>query len=397
MSKHALLSPSSSDRWMNCPGSVALSLTVPEPGSSPFAEEGTKFHEYCERLTRTLFFQPEYLTDVLQTAPNDEMYGHAETYLEYLCKIRDSEWTGAGSSVLIEEKLPIYGNVVYGTADFVMVGEERAILVDIKYGQGVPVAAAKSTQLHCYAVGVLRKHPCLKEVIVAVYQPRTSGNVEYNFNLLKQEKIVAFRERMIECAEEALAQKDGVKPVTLCAGDWCRWCPAAAVCPELVQIQKQHRDTAVSMLSSVPEIQNDRFENAPIEQLVQIYNQRGVIDKFYSALEKKLREMTASGLVTELKLVQGRPRRQWRRDLPDNVIIDMLGELGVEEPERRIPCTIGAAEKSLGKKRAKEVLSELCEFTVPTINLVSADDPREAVQLSGAAVAAMELLPDSQE
>src|SRR5262245_24177460 len=50
--EHALCSASSSSRWLNCPGSVGLGLTVPEPPKSEYAEEGTKAHELAERMLR---------------------------------------------------------------------------------------------------------------------------------------------------------------------------------------------------------------------------------------------------------------------------------------------------------------------------------------------------------
>ena len=44
---HALLSPSSSHRWLKCPASVALSKDMPDE-TSEYAEEGTKAHRLAE-------------------------------------------------------------------------------------------------------------------------------------------------------------------------------------------------------------------------------------------------------------------------------------------------------------------------------------------------------------
>lgn len=44
---HALLSASSSHRWLNCPPSARLSENY-EDKSSDFAAEGTDAHELCE-------------------------------------------------------------------------------------------------------------------------------------------------------------------------------------------------------------------------------------------------------------------------------------------------------------------------------------------------------------
>jgi hypothetical protein len=49
MSGHAVLSPSSAERWMTCPGSVVLTEGLEDKGSDA-AEEGTAAHELAERI-----------------------------------------------------------------------------------------------------------------------------------------------------------------------------------------------------------------------------------------------------------------------------------------------------------------------------------------------------------
>ena len=50
--KHARLSASSAFRWINCPGSVALSDQCPTPASSSYADEGTLAHAIGELKLR---------------------------------------------------------------------------------------------------------------------------------------------------------------------------------------------------------------------------------------------------------------------------------------------------------------------------------------------------------
>ena len=47
---HARLSPSAAVRWINCPGSVALSAVCPPAGSSDYADEGTAAHRLADAL-----------------------------------------------------------------------------------------------------------------------------------------------------------------------------------------------------------------------------------------------------------------------------------------------------------------------------------------------------------
>lgn len=51
-SKHARCSASAAHRWINCPGSVALSDQCPDPGSSSYADEGTVAHNLAELKLR---------------------------------------------------------------------------------------------------------------------------------------------------------------------------------------------------------------------------------------------------------------------------------------------------------------------------------------------------------
>ena len=47
MGKHALLSASSSHRWLNCPPSARLCEKYEDTGSE-YAQEGTDAHSLCE-------------------------------------------------------------------------------------------------------------------------------------------------------------------------------------------------------------------------------------------------------------------------------------------------------------------------------------------------------------
>ena len=49
---HALLSASSSHRWLNCPPSAVIADKHPQPADSPAAAEGTAAHELAEHKLR---------------------------------------------------------------------------------------------------------------------------------------------------------------------------------------------------------------------------------------------------------------------------------------------------------------------------------------------------------
>ena len=51
---HAVISPSAADRWIHCPGSVALTKDLEDKGST-YAAEGTLAHSICELKLRKYF------------------------------------------------------------------------------------------------------------------------------------------------------------------------------------------------------------------------------------------------------------------------------------------------------------------------------------------------------
>lgn len=152
---HARLSPSAAARWMNCPGSVALSDGIKDSGSD-FAAEGTAAHEMAERIlegaTGTdligmkaengIMFTAEMLTDVLR----------------YVDLVRDLVASTDGK-LLVEQKLSI-GHLTgeadaKGTSDCVILAGDELIVGDLKFGRGVQVDAEDNYQLMIYALAAL--------------------------------------------------------------------------------------------------------------------------------------------------------------------------------------------------------------------------------------------------
>lgn len=90
MSNHALLSPSSAHRWLNCPLAPRLEAEFPDT-SSDYACEGTLAHSVCELTAKKYFTtmkKAEYTKTLkkLKADPlwNDEMLQTAEVYVEHL-------------------------------------------------------------------------------------------------------------------------------------------------------------------------------------------------------------------------------------------------------------------------------------------------------------------------
>lgn len=175
MGNHALLSPSSSHRWLKCTPSAVLETEF-ENKSSNAAEEGTAFHALCEhKLKKALRRRSKRPVSTFNT---DEMEEHSDAYVEFVMEqLEKAKQTCSDPLVLIEQKVDLseYVPDSYGTADCLIVSEDNLHIIDAKYGLGVLVEVAENPQLMCYGIAALGVYESLydiKEVSLSVFQPR---------------------------------------------------------------------------------------------------------------------------------------------------------------------------------------------------------------------------------
>lgn len=160
---HALLSPSSSHRWIHCTPSARLEENLPE-STSLAAEEGTVAHELAE-YALDMYLKGDYmpLLDELPTpkhiAENKYYSPEMDKYVtDYVCYVCDLYETQEGAEMHIERKFDLTSYVpeCFGSCDCDIVGEKVLNIIDLKYGKGVPVDVKDNSQLMMYALGVLR-------------------------------------------------------------------------------------------------------------------------------------------------------------------------------------------------------------------------------------------------
>lgn len=158
---HATLSPSSAERWMACPGSVALCEGKEDKGSS-YASEGTAAHELAEKILRGNLSPAEAKGLVGLTAENGVVFTDdmLRDVLKYTEQIHDLV-RGTGGILHVEQRLPIGQWTdepdAHGTSDAVIVAGDELIVADLKFGMGVEVSAESNPQLMIYALAALDK------------------------------------------------------------------------------------------------------------------------------------------------------------------------------------------------------------------------------------------------
>lgn len=157
MPNHALLSASSSHRWLNCPPSARLCEGYDDKGSD-FAAEGTDAHALCEyKLRKALGMEAKDPTEGL-TWYNSEMEECANGYVSFVMElVEEAKKTCPDPVVLIEQRLDYskYVEEGFGTGDCVIIADGTLHIVDYKHGRGVLVEADDNPQMKLYALGAL--------------------------------------------------------------------------------------------------------------------------------------------------------------------------------------------------------------------------------------------------
>lgn len=163
MGKHALLSASSSHRWLNCPPSARLCESYEDKGSN-YAAEGTDAHSLCEyKLKAALGIHAKDPTTSL-TFYNEEMEECANGYAAYILELVEAaKQSCSDPQVLIEQRLDfsMYVEGGFGTGDCLIITDGGLHIVDYKHVQGVLVKAIKNPQMRLYALGALQLFDCI--------------------------------------------------------------------------------------------------------------------------------------------------------------------------------------------------------------------------------------------
>lgn len=312
---HAEFSASGSERWLNCPGSIALSRSAPEQRESPYAKEGTDAHACLEFLLKNgagITAKHSALRVAHQKWPI-EMVEHALNAYEIIWDLY-RQYPGAG--MLVEAKVdasPFTCEGQFGTLDVAIVQEfGRLVVIDYKYGAGHLVDPAGegngNSQLVYYALGIshLYAHN-FSSMDLVVIQPRayTESGETVRIHSMTIEQLLEWEDTFRLGVEEAKAPQAALNP-----GSWCRWCPAAVICPE---VKKKAMEEAQIVFDDAEGIQS-----IPEPRMISLLH-LGTILSACDKLEDwigKVREHAMHVLergheVEGWKLVQKRSIRKW--------------------------------------------------------------------------------------
>lgn len=361
--KHAILSASSSERWLNCPPSARLCENYPDKGSN-YAAEGTDAHTLCEfRLKQALGIPAKDPIEDLGWY-NEEMEECAAAYTAYVLELVEAaKQSGSTPTVLIEQRVDFSRWVQdgFGTADCIVIANRVLNIVDYKHGQGVEVSAVDNSQMKLYALGALEIIDFIydiDEIQMTIFQPRKSNVSVYRIT----------REALLEWAADELtrlAQLAFEGKGEFSCGEWCRFCKAKAECRE-----RANANMALAQLDfQLPALLDD-------EEIAEILGKLDALVSWATDVKEFALQQAISGKAwTGWKLVEGRSNRRYTNE---NAVIAAVLQAGYNPYEKKV-LGITAMQKVLGKARFEELLSPYIEKPQGKPTLVPESDKRPAM------------------
>lgn len=354
---HAILSASSAHRWLTCTPSARLELEEGQDECTVFAAEGTAAHALAElklsyRFGKIPLSEYEEKYEEFKTDPeyskyyNKEFEEYVDAHVEYV--------------VSFTEDLPEYhiyfevrvnfSNVVpqgFGTADVLIVTPDSVIVIDLKFGTGVPVSAINNPQLRLYGMGALNLFPNTKSVRTIINQPRLESR---DTEVLTKEELLSWAYDYVKPRAEEAIKGEGILKAS---EDACRFCKLRGKCKERANTQLAVAQQEFEIVDRKP----DLVQNLQPDEISRILELApAFIDWFKDVQAFALGQLMSGVKIPGYKLVEGRSTRV----ITDECAVkQILLDAGLREDEIMKPremLGLSKLEALVGKK----LFAELC-------------------------------------
>lgn len=402
---HARLSPSGAKRWMSCPGSIALSAGIPDT-SSPFADEGTAAHTLADHCFEKDKMPAEFLgmfvnlgqTPVIAKDSvgdrsfeiTDDMVDAVTVYVDHCNALMDEAYECKIEEHVSLKHLGVEG-LDGGTGDFLAYHPTTRVLhvVDYKHGRGVAVDPQENPQLLSYAIGALKRYHNIgvSKLVLTVVQPRAGGAPVKTWEANAAD-LLDFQEELVTAAErvrEASARFPGADALFfgwgeefLSAGDHCKFCKAAPVCPA-------RRDHALAgaqaEFDALGELTTPPAASLTPERLAAALAEVDQVEEWCKRVREHAHAEATRGRVPPgWKLVAKRATRKWKDEDEAKARLEVLGIEPYQEPKLKTPAQ---AEKDFPGKNKNEraaAMEPLVSKESSGTVLAPESDPRPAVR-----------------
>ena len=356
---HAVLSASSSKRWLNCTPSAKLNAEIPDI-TTEYAKEGTDAHELAEyKVNQLLGIKADNPTENLDYY-NQEMEDCTDRYAQYIAE-QMSQYSSP--VVMVEQRLDFSRYVPggFGTGDCIIVADDVLTIIDFKYGKGIAVEAEYNPQMMLYALGALEMFSILydiNEVKMVIFQPRIENISEFSMPV---SDLLNWAKNELRPKAELAAKGEG----EFCAGEHCRFCKVKATCRKRAEY-----NLAIAKYDFAPP---DMLEDSEIEMILERAD--ALIAWAADVKEYALSEALKGRKWNGYKVVEGRSNRKYTDEKMVAAVVKEAGKDPYSEPK-----ILGITEMTKmlgGKKKFDELLSRYVCKPQGKTTLVPESDKRK--------------------
>lgn len=349
MKHSSMVGGSTAGRILACPASWQSTISLPPSVeiTSEYAEEGTHLHHIMNELMEVRQIRPE--SDLRALAASyigrhfyDRVFTKAyldeavEPALDALAELEQAY--GGGFAVLDVERQVRFPGIpgAFGTCDLLLGSASHRMLVDWKFGAGVPVAAIHhdadggeyiNPQLAFYLTAARASLPQLFKpkckLVGAIIQPRADTGLSHTE--IDQKELKFFAQDLETAVIEAL----GHDPRRT-KGEHCRFAPCKVTCPlwtgPLLDLSLLAKATKV-----VGEIGTSKEPTAYGKYLATAKTLVDAVTVFKTTLDEQLHAyLEEGGIVPGWRLKAKIKNRLW---VDDAVVVPALKSIGFTDDE----------------------------------------------------------------
>lgn len=353
MQHSKIVGGSTAKRVLNCPGSVALVQRMPPQQESSYAAEGTFLHAAMESLLKDNRFPPGI-----------EFTPEQQDKLNFCVEALDEIDPNAEMVYDVEQTVEFEGvknlDGVFGNVDFIGRVGDRVVVLDWKFGDGIPVPAEDNPQGLFYAAAARYTSDLnwlwedATEIEIVIVQPPHIRRWVTTHKRLDE---------FVYALQQAIKEANSPN-ASLAVGDWCKWCTAKPICPQMTGAIDRVVHTKLEMVDPV-ELARALALADKLEMFIADARKLA-----YARLEKSLP-------VPGYKLVAKRAVRQWTDHSRAETALLNAGLTPGDIFETKL-ISPPQAEKLL--KKSKRALPQDVVVAVSSgSTLAPEDDPRPAV------------------
>jgi len=351
---------STAKRVINCPGSVTLVQKMPPKLGGDAADEGT----LCHNAMATLLEDPSLeIKSVLGMVYNDQTLTEDlidEKIIPAMAALTEIDPDGD-----MEYQIEAHVNFgkllpgVFGSADLIGRINDRAVILDWKFGRG-EVDVEENEQLLFYAAAAMRTKGLewafegVSEVEMVIVQPPAVKRWTTTIARVKQ-----FERDLVHAVT---ASQNAAAPLKV--GDHCRYCPAKPICPQMTGAAER-----------ALKVQIKELDPAKIGAYLATAD---LVEKWINDLRDLAHQILDSGEpVAGYKLVPKRAMRQW---VDEDKAYAALVKLGAQPDDLMETALLSPSKVEKILKKSKLNLPDDIVVAVSSGTTIAPEsDPRSAV------------------